>query len=109
MIRLAAVGLIVLGLVGGAVGARAADPAPARTHIVFVLADDMGMGDAACYGGTLVPTPNIDRLAKEGTRFGQYYSAAPICSASRCGLITGNYPGRWHFTSFLQTRAGNKA
>src|SRR3954452_25452940 len=79
--------------------------APARPHIVFVLADDMGMGDAACYGGTLAPTPNIERLAREGTRFGQYYAASPICSPSRAGLITGMYPGRSRITSFLQTRA----
>lgn len=48
-------------------------------------------------------------MAKEGVRFTQYYAAAPICSPSRCGLITGQYPGRWKITSFLQTRAGNKA
>jgi arylsulfatase A-like enzyme len=104
MIRLS---VVLMGL--SLLSTTAVAQTPARPHIVFVLADDMGMGDAGCYGGTLVPTPNIDRLAAEGTRFGQYYSAAPICSASRCGLITGNYPGRWRITSFLQTRAGNKA
>jgi arylsulfatase A-like enzyme len=79
-----------------------------RPHIVFVLTDDMGAGDLGCYGGKVAKTPNIDQLAREGTRFGQYYSAAPICSPSRCGLITGMQPGRWNITSFLQTRAGNK-
>lgn len=78
-------------------------------NIVFILADDMGMGDAGCYGGTIVPTPRIDRMAAEGTRFTHYYAASPICSPSRCGLITGQFPARWNITSFLQTRAGNRA
>ncbi len=79
-----------------------------RPNILFVLTDDMGIGDVGCYGGKLVPTPNIDRLAKEGTRFTQYYSASPICSPSRTGLLTGMYPARWRITSFLQTREGNR-
>lgn len=80
-----------------------------RPNIIFVLADDMGPGDLACYGGKLVPTPHIDRLAAEGTRFGQYYSAAPICSPSRVGCFTGMFPARWRITSFLQDRQGNRA
>jgi arylsulfatase A-like enzyme len=79
-----------------------------RPNIVFVLADDLGNGDLGCYGGSIVPTPQIDRLAKEGTRFTRYYAASPICSPSRCGLITGQFPARWKITSFLQTRAGNR-
>lgn len=79
-----------------------------KPNIVFVLADDMGFGDVACYGGAIAPTPQLDRLAKEGTRFTRYYSASPICSPSRCGIITGQFPARWNLTSFLQTRAGNR-
>ena len=67
----------------------------------------MGLGDLGCYGGKLAPTPAIDRLAAEGTRFTHYYSAAPICSPSRAGIITGMFPARWRITSFLQARAGN--
>jgi arylsulfatase A-like enzyme len=88
-------------------GAGPADDATeARPDIVFILADDLGPGDL---GGVVAPTPNLDRMAAEGTRFARYYSAAPICSPSRCGLLTGQYPGRWRITSFLQTRAGNRA
>jgi arylsulfatase A-like enzyme len=80
-----------------------------RPNIVFVLADDMGPGDLACYGGTIAPTPNIDRMAAEGVRFTQYYSASPICSPSRVGCTTGMFPARWRITSFLQERKGNRA
>jgi arylsulfatase A-like enzyme len=80
-----------------------------RPNIIFVLADDMGPGDLSCYGGRLAPTPNIDRMAAEGTRFDQYYSTAPICSPSRVGCTTGMFPARWQITSFLQERKGNRA
>jgi len=80
-----------------------------RPNIVFILTDDMGYGDLGCYGGTLVPTPHIDRLAKEGMKFTQFYVAAPVCSPSRTGFLTGHYPARWRITNYLQTRAGNRA
>jgi arylsulfatase A-like enzyme len=80
-----------------------------RPNVVIVLADDFGWGDLSCYGGTLGETPHLDRMAREGIRFTQFYVASPICSPSRCGIITGQSPGRWRITSFLQTRAGNKA
>ena len=76
-------------------------------NIFVVLADDFGWGDVSCYGGK-VPTPALDRMAKEGTRFTQFYVASPICSPSRCGIITGQQPGKWRITSFLQTRKGNR-
>ena len=80
----------------------------ARPNIVFVLTDDMGYGDLGCYGGNLVRTPNIDRLAKEGVRFTRFYDNAPICSASRAAYITGMFPARWDFTTYLDTRANNR-
>jgi arylsulfatase A-like enzyme len=79
-----------------------------RPNIVFILTDDMGYGDVGCYGGKFVPTPNVDQLAKEGTRFTQFYVAAPVCSPSRTGFLTGNFPARWKITNFLQTREGNR-
>ena len=85
---------------------RAADSAPPRPNIVLILTDDMGYGDIGCYGGAFAPTPNIDR---KGIRFTQYYSASPICSPSRTGWTTGMFPARWRITSYLQTRAGNRA
>ena len=85
-----------------------AENARAKPHIIFILIDDMGPGDLGCYGGKQEPTPRVDQFAKEGTRFTQYYSASPICSPSRVGLLTGMFPARWRIHSFLQTRAGNR-
>ncbi len=88
--------------------AARAQPKSQRPHIVLILADDLGPGDLGCYGGKIAETPHLDRLARSGTRFTQYYAAAPICSPSRCGLLTGCVPARWKLTSFLQDRAGNR-
>src|SRR5512133_2545794 len=79
-----------------------------RPNIIFVLTDDFGYGDLGCYGGTAVPTPNLDRIAQQGIRFTQFYVASPICSPSRTACTTGMFPARWRITSFLQTRAGNR-
>ena len=78
-----------------------------KPNIIFILTDDMGYSDISCFGGRFVPTPNIDRIAKEGTKFTQYYSAAPICSPSRVSLLTGMYPSEWNFTTFLNDRRSN--
>src|SRR3982751_6230780 len=84
--------------------ASASDDLP---NIIFILADDLGPGDIGCYGGKLVETPNIDRLASEGMRFEQYYVASPVCSPSRCALITGQFPARWQITSYLAAKNRN--
>ena len=99
----------IIGIaLAGSGSARAADPVK-HPNIVLILADDLGFGDLGCYGGKLVKTPNIDRLASSGIRYNQFYAGAPICSPSRTAFLTGQYPGRWHITSFLQDRAGNRA
>jgi arylsulfatase A len=72
------------------VGLSAAD----QPNILFIFIDDQGYYDLGCYGATEVETPNIDRMAAEGIRFTDYYAAAPICSPSRAGLLTGCYPRR---------------
>ncbi|HVV02229.1 MAG TPA: sulfatase-like hydrolase/transferase [Verrucomicrobiae bacterium] len=103
--------LLALGLAFAAcLALRPASAAQtSKPNIIFLLTDDMGYGDVGCYGGKFVPTPNIDRLAKEGTRFTQFYVASPVCSPSRTGLLTGMCPARWHITNYLQTKAGNRA
>lgn len=71
---------------------RAADAPPARPNIVFILADDIGLPGFSCTGG-IYPTPNIDALAKGGTRFERCF-AAPLCAPSRAMLMTGRYAFR---------------
>ena len=83
--------LLLLGSLFCAGFARAADTPP---NIVFVFVDDQGYYDLGCYGATEVATPRINRLADQGVRFTDYYAAAPICSPSRAGLLTGCYPRR---------------
>lgn len=83
--------------------------AATKPNLIFVLTDDFGWGDLGSYGGKFVPTPNMDRMAREGIRFTQFYVASPICSASRVGCTTGMFPPRWRITSFLQDRKGNAA
>ncbi len=78
----------------GHLSARYAMAKVAKPNIVFIFVDDQGYYDLGCYGATEVKTPCIDGLAQEGVRFTDYYSAAPICSPSRAGLLTGCYPRR---------------
>jgi arylsulfatase A-like enzyme len=61
---------------------------------VIILADDLGYGDLGCYGHPSIRTPNLDRMAAEGMRFTDFYSAAEVCTPSRAGLLTGRYPIR---------------
>ncbi|WP_457289872.1 sulfatase-like hydrolase/transferase [Pedobacter sp. UYP24] len=77
--------------------------------MIIILTDDMGFSDVGTFGGKFVPTPNIDRIAKNGMKFHQYYSAAPICSPSRVSILTGMYPARWNFTTYLDNKKHNRA
>ncbi|TWT32263.1 Arylsulfatase [Posidoniimonas corsicana] len=92
-------------------------------NIVFIMADDLGYGEAGCYGQQKIRTPHIDRLAAEGLRFTQHYSGAPVCAPARCVLMTGQhgahaevrdnrdagsgrvFPGQWPLTSDVTTIA----
>lgn len=65
-----------------------------KPNILIIYIDDMGYSDLSCYGETRWKTPNIDHLSKEGIRFTDAYSASPISSPSRAGLLTGRYPCR---------------
>lgn len=71
------------------------------TNLVVIFADDMGWGDLACYGHPTIRTPRLDQMAAEGTRFTQFYSASPACTASRYALLTGRLPVRSGFSWVL--------
>lgn len=82
--------LVTAGLVPTRAGA-AAEPKP---NVIVIMADDQGSVDLGCYGAKDLVTPHTDALAARGVRFTQFYSAAPVCSPSRAGLLTGRYPVR---------------
>ena len=73
-----------------------------KPNIVFILADDMGYMDLGCNGSDLYRTPNIDKLAAQGTRFTSFRTAAHVCSPTRGSILTGKYPARTHVTDFLR-------
>ena len=75
------------------VGAAGEQP-PERPNIVIIFCDDLGYGDLGAYGAQGLATPNLDRMAAEGVRFTRFYTAQPVCSASRTALLTGCYPNR---------------
>ena len=73
----------------------------ATPNVILILADDLGWTDLSCYGSTFYETPNIDRLAREGMKFTQAYSACTVCSPTRAALLTGKYPARLHITDWI--------
>ena len=70
-----------------------------KPNVIFILADDLGAHDLGCFGSTFYETPNIDRLAKRGTRFTQAYAASPLCSPTRSSILVGQYPARTGITA----------
>lgn len=99
---------VVCAMLGACGVSSATDAKQERPNILIILTDDMGFGDVTCDGpGVGVQTRNIDRLASQGTRFTKYYAPAPICSPSRAGLLSGQFPSRVRLNSYLQERKGN--
>src|SRR5262245_9406540 len=83
---------LALGLVAlVAATVASAQTGERRPNIVWLVADDLGYGEVACYGGP-VPTPRIDALARSGLRYTQAYCLSPTCAPSRAGLLTGRPP-----------------
>ncbi len=89
------------GLAWVVVLAAVAAAAQSKPNFVFFFADDLGYGDLACYGHPTIRTPNLDRMAAEGMRFTQFYSAANVCTPSRAALLTGRLPIRSGLTRVL--------
>jgi arylsulfatase A-like enzyme len=92
---------------GGAAAGSLVRAAQRQPNIILILADDLGYGDLSVYGCE-IQTPNLDRLASQGVRFTQGYVASPVCSPSRVGITTGQYPSRHLINSYLDSRAKNR-
>jgi arylsulfatase A len=88
---LVVIALVAFRLGGLSCGAARAESPP---NVVIVFTDDQGYADVGVYGATGIQTPNLDRLAREGVRFTDFYVAQAVCSASRAALLTGCYPNR---------------
>lgn len=84
----------LLVLLGSLWLAHPAARAASKPNIVIILADDLGYGDLGCYGHPSIRTPHLDRMAAQGVRFTDFYSAAEVCTPSRAALLTGRYPVR---------------
>ncbi len=90
-------GLGLLGILFFAVGCEAPDsesPDAPRPNIVLIVADDLGYGDLGSYGQQQIQTPHLDRMAREGLRFTQFYAGSTVCAPSRSVLMTGQHTGR---------------
>ena len=66
----------------------------AKPNVVIVLTDDIGYADFGCYGAKDIKTPNVDKLAKQGVRFTDFYSNGPVCTPTRAALMTGRWQQR---------------
>ncbi|MFN7919641.1 MAG: arylsulfatase [Bryobacteraceae bacterium] len=80
----------------------------AQPNFVFIMADDMGVYDLGCYGQKMIRTPNIDRLAQQGTRFTDCYAGATVCAPSRSVLMTGQHTGHTTVRSNASLRTGGR-
>ena len=85
--------------------APAADPPP-RPNLIFILCDDLAQGDLGCYGQKLIQTPNLDRMAAEGTRYTQAYCGTTVCAPSRTSLMTGLHMGHSPIRANREIAAG---
>jgi arylsulfatase A len=95
--------LALLGWAAVAPACPAGEPKKATrpVNFIFILMDDLGWADLGCYGSRFYETPHLDRLAGRSLRFTSAYAAAPVCSPTRAGLLTGKHPARLHLTNFL--------
>ncbi|MEP4095820.1 sulfatase [Reichenbachiella sp.] len=93
--------LVLIGITACKKKEHAEDVSAKGPNIVFVFADDLGYGDLGCFGASDIKTPNIDRLAQEGIKFTDFYSASSVCTPSRAALLTGRMPQRFGLNGVL--------
>ena len=87
-------GMFATGAIFSGYNVMAMSKAGSKPNFVMIYADDLGYGDLACFGHPTIKTPNLDRMAQEGAKLTQFYSAASVCTPSRAALMTGRLPIR---------------
>ena len=105
--RLAAANLLLVTLALGVLACATTAPRPGgakHPSVLYIVTDDLGPGDLACYGNRVVETPNLDRLASEGTRFTNAYAAGPVGAPTFAAALTGKFPARLGLTGTADAR-----
>ena len=97
-----ALGLILLFIICGLVACST--KTESKPNILLVVSDDLGWRDLSCFGNTLVQTPNIDALARQGIMLTQYYAASAVCTPTRASMLTGKYPLRFNIRKHFADR-----
>jgi arylsulfatase A-like enzyme len=99
---------VLMGFLFGAPHSSSATREGGKPNIVFLIADDLGWTDLACYGSSFYETPHIDRLASEGIKFTQFYCAGSVCSPTRASIVTGQVPARTGCTQWSGSIRGTE-
>jgi len=103
-LKTVALGAAAVSLPGCGINRWTAPVSKRRTNIILIMIDDLGWMDLHCQGNDRLDTPNIDRLASQGMRFTDAYSAAPVCSPTRAAIMTGQSPARLGLTTHIPDR-----
>lgn len=72
-----------------------------KPNVLFILTDDQGIWSMGCYGNSEIQTPNLDKLAKQGVRFDNFFCTSPVCSPARASLLTGKIPSQHGILDYL--------
>jgi arylsulfatase A len=104
--RLQIMAIVALFMVASAVS-RAAEPdKAAKPNVIYILCDDLGYGDLGCFASPVIKTPNLDKLAADNMKLTHCYAAAPVCSPSRAGIMTGRNPNRLGIRDWIPADSG---
>jgi arylsulfatase A-like enzyme len=106
--RRAPVVALLVALAVNTVSAQREPTNPSKPNVVLIITDDVGYGDFGSYGAPDIKTPNVDRLAKEGVRFTDFYANGAVCTPTRTELITGRYQQRVGLENALGASPGDR-
>lgn len=104
-LKVLALGAATAAVPGCSIGGSASSGSGKKPNILLIMIDDLGWMDLHCQGNDRLDTPNIDKLASNGMRFTDFYSAAPVCSPTRASIMTGQSPARLGLTNHAPDRA----